>query len=1189
MKNPLLSNPSNRSQPEGFALVISLTLMVLLTVLAIGLMSLSAISLRSAGRGEAMATARANARLALTLAIGELQRHAGPDQRITATANIAGTAIGEQIGAGAPPLNNTSINNISKGLTAVQPGTRHWTGVWRNSNVTNPGVDIYNRTPSPTHLQWLVSGNETSATPRFHPPSQALAVSSDGSVSDPKTAVLMVGPGSVGDGSASASDNFVAVPLVEMSAEGAAAGQSPGRYAWWIGDEGVKAKFNRSGDSASEPVEAYHDLVNRRSGWELVDGLGSYPTPGSADSERLGRVITLAQGKLLAASLDPTLTGPQSIFHSATTESFGVLSDTLQGGLRVDLTATFEKGLPTTGQSSFPNAPALSANLIPPAVTGARLMKGPKWGRVATFYNQGKALSDGKLTVTGAAGDNDLTVAPIIADLRLLMGAKVVKVDATQYQIHPCGKVAISLANPYPYTLQWTSGLEFRLIDDTPITNGLSSRIWGSSTQGEGRHAFFSNKAQPAVFNNATFVIPSGELPPGEARAYTMATSVVRPAGSTAAIKVNLNPFLTSAPSNFSNCIVQQFTDAFSESKAIDVRESWTTTQVSAELRLAGGGSGGTLLRRLERFELDNGFFNSLRRTVSRATADSITEPFPLHLYSFQISQPGNNYQTLLPSNDLMGTRSSTVRTFMDFNLQAVRFGKLITSYNPPPYFMESADSLATLPFERPGGETGSGFTKNLAVSQLAWGRASVGNVKKTVLFSFPETFASLAQLQHADLTGDDQSTSVSHQPGNAVGNSYATPFVKRKQTIQKRDNYIVTGSGGGEAQTSTKTSVTYYDLSYLLNAALWDSYFFSTIRNGEPLSENIVLTNTSPDHPDLDDPIKASGHLLVDSAFNVNSTSKDAWKALLAGNRFLKHPADDAGGSSDSMFPRSLEQPSAGQSTPSGTGDDSFSGYRRLSDAQIDAIAGELVKQVRLRGPFVSISHFVNRALVDFTARRNPNTALSASGALQSALDLGGANISPDGTRSAFAAGLNVANDKLALKPGPGNAPTADLWGDQKNGSRGTTYGGTTEDGFPVWAAESKDLNAGAMGSIYADRVMISEASLRSEQGFRSTGIPGWITQADVLQAIGPVISARSDTFRIRSYGESLSPDGKTVLARAWCEAVVQRTPAYVDTANQPSERASSPTDTALTLTNRTFGRRFEITSFRWLASDEI
>ncbi len=36
---------------------------------------------------------------------------------------------------------------------------------------------------------------------------------------------------------------------------------------------------------------------------------------------------------------------------------------------------------------------------------------------------------------------------------------------------------------------------------------------------------------------------------------------------------------------------------------------------------------------------------------------------------------------------------------------------------------------------------------------------------------------------------------SIGHQPGNAVGNSYATPFVKRGPLSQTRTDYEIIGS----------------------------------------------------------------------------------------------------------------------------------------------------------------------------------------------------------------------------------------------------------------------------------------------------------------------------------------------------------------------------------------------------------
>jgi hypothetical protein len=74
---------------QGFVLVVKLSLMVLLTVIAIGLLSLSSTSLRSSANGEAQSQAVANARMAVTMALGELQKEAGDDRRITADASLS--------------------------------------------------------------------------------------------------------------------------------------------------------------------------------------------------------------------------------------------------------------------------------------------------------------------------------------------------------------------------------------------------------------------------------------------------------------------------------------------------------------------------------------------------------------------------------------------------------------------------------------------------------------------------------------------------------------------------------------------------------------------------------------------------------------------------------------------------------------------------------------------------------------------------------------------------------------------------------------------------------------------------------------------------------------------------------------------------------------------------------------------
>jgi hypothetical protein len=100
--------------------------------------------------------------------------------------------------------------------------------------------------------------------------------------------------------------------------------------------------------------------------------------------------------------------------------------------------------------------------------------------------------------------------------------------------------------------------------------------------------------------------------------------------------------------------------------------------------------------------------------------------------------------------------------------------------------------------------------------------------------------------------------------------------------------------------------------------------------------------------------------------------------------------------------------------------------------------------------------------------------------------------------------------------------------------------------------------------------------------------GLPGFLTQGDVLQAVGSTLRARSDTFMIRAYGESVSTqaDGtKVVQARAWCEAVVQRTP-------EPIVADAVGLNPVIVNESRgevDFGRRFRVISFRWMTPDEI
>jgi hypothetical protein len=178
-----------RRENRGFALLLTMVLLALLLVLTLTIAALGRTGAQLAATIRYRAQARQNAQLGLGLALGELQRYAGPDDRVTGMAGITGVPAG----AGNP--------------------TRHWCGVWDGSGV---------------FLTWLASRQNLSATP---------------SVLVPPASVRLVGAMSVGNSSGAETENreFVLadkLPVKQLLPDLGAV--RSGSYAYWVGDEGVK-------------------------------------------------------------------------------------------------------------------------------------------------------------------------------------------------------------------------------------------------------------------------------------------------------------------------------------------------------------------------------------------------------------------------------------------------------------------------------------------------------------------------------------------------------------------------------------------------------------------------------------------------------------------------------------------------------------------------------------------------------------------------------------------------------------------------------------------------------------------------------------------------------------------------------------------------------------------------------------
>jgi len=110
--------------------------------------------------------------------------------------------------------------------------------------------------------------------------------------------------------------------------------------------------------------------------------------------------------------------------------------------------------------------------------------------------------------------------------------------------------------------------------------------------------------------------------------------------------------------------------------------------------------------------------------------------------------------------------------------------------------------------------------------------------------------------------------------------------------------------------------------------------------------------------------------------------------------------------------------------------------------------------------------------------------------------------------------------------------------------------------------------------------------------------GSPGSLIQSDILEAIGPALASRSDTFIIRAYGDVVATPGSTqTYASSWVEAVVQRIPEFVDPSQTPETEVSAPQPNIgqannvgrLHYPNIVLGRRFQIVAVRFLSQKDL
>ena len=324
---------------DGFALVVALTLMSFIVMLLLSLSIFAQVERRAAGAFMELLRAQENAQLGLVLALGRIQSLSGADQRYTAHADAL------------------SIHNAG---VSVSDGNRHWAGVW-DSTIDDPKMGF---------LGWLVSDLGSINRDLFDSAAVSLAAVPD--------LLTLVGKNTVellqADGSPTLAE--VRLPRVPIAQKGSGGGA----YAFWVSDEGTKARFDLPDEfAASAPREDEEGrLLNGlrfaqpvKSELRAVLPTLDYRPEDAEFSESLKRLFDSGEAGLLSAALSDFV---KEHYHDVTTASMGLLTNVRDGGLKKDLYRELDDGWT---DSALRNKPVY-------AVSGT---EGPHWNLFHEYFN----------------------------------------------------------------------------------------------------------------------------------------------------------------------------------------------------------------------------------------------------------------------------------------------------------------------------------------------------------------------------------------------------------------------------------------------------------------------------------------------------------------------------------------------------------------------------------------------------------------------------------------------------------------------------------------------------------------------------------------------------------------------------------------------------------------------------------
>lgn len=1009
---------------EGFALLVTIALVAFLVLILMMFASLTRVETSVAANTQKVSMARQNALMALNIAVGQLQQHAGPDDRITATSALLGETTNP-----------------------------HIAGVW-SAGGTNREPDV-----------WLVSGGEGGAA----------AATVFNSLGDPSADITTGNAADVflvGDHSVSAKAARIKVPKQVIRAPaggvpglGSTATPTIGHYAWWVGDQGVKASLGLPDRHEEVTYGAWTGAEARGrirqqigSGANYFRGVGAggfgFDPLDAGNRTMVKNISSPGQMELLDGIGGSSLSGyVRDHFHDFTEAGYSVLANTEPAssshrGLLRDLSAR----------------PAELGDAFASYTDFGSYLEAPVAGKI---YRRHYMRAYRK----AAAVDSDLPeigfgVAPVISDF--LLRFRVSRFDDDSVVVR--AKMFVSLWNPY------TSAL---VPEDLYLEVSGLPEITMTDSQNNGLTATF-NLQDPGTVP-VTVLKNDGQ---GTMRVRLRFTQAV-PNGSTQDKTSWLPGRVYGWATASNNASTLQFYTQDSEATS---GTGWSYRGVPQ----LSGGTAGIIVDAPEVTGLKVRLLNS----AGEVLAEHMGLDYPSFSagvnsdgwkfgYGFRINQP----HTLTTSRDWrMATADLRARPVergqhIPFDYSA---GEIPTAYNQSVDPATLNDYLVYRPM------TGSGAT-------------NTGH--DVPLFELPrQPILSVGELQHLILPGARMFS---------IGNPW-----------------------GGDVKSR--------DVN-----ALFDRFFFSgltpgaagpDLAAGEPLPNWNLRVSGTDDIATVRNDGEGSGyssaHLLQGGGFNLNSTSTAAWRAMLSRTRF------------DASSPFSYVDTQGSGGGPGGSATD-----RLDRDATLGAGSAAPV-----------FTRFPQSAQETYDWRETGGRQLSTQ---------------------AFRQGIRGGDDEVS-------APVRGLSTDQIETLAArivelVKLKGDTDGPFRSVAgflnASSLFGNAGLLEKAIADSG-INPPELTPDETVSSVDAPGFssltLTPADIMVALAPYLKTRSDTFVVRTFGDSVNPVTGDIEGRAYLEAVVQRLP-------EPFDQADLADISTRARPGGAFGRRFQVTSFRWLNESDI